>query len=105
MLKLFIAATLALFVSGTSAKDKPIMVDKQVICFPIKNLLKDLKDKYGEEPMIFGQHSAMDDVVTAVYINKDTGTYTVIEMDDEAGCIVSLGTNVRYRFPKLGLTL
>lgn len=105
MLKIFIAAILTVFVTGVSAKDKPVKVDKEVICFPVKSLLKDLKDKYGEELMIIGKHSAMDDVVTAVYINRETGTYTIIEMDNEAACVISLGTDVHYRFPKLGLSL
>jgi hypothetical protein len=106
MLKLFIATIFALFAVGSYAKEPaPVKVDKQIICFPIKTLLKDLKNKYGEEPMIVGKHSAMEDVVTAVYVNRETGTYTVIEMDDEAGCVISLGTSVHYRFPKLGSTL
>lgn len=108
MLKLFIAAAVALFVTSTSAKDKtvkPVTVEKQIVCFPIKTLLKDLKVKYGEELMIVGQSSEMSNVVTAVYVNRETGTYTVIEMDDEAGCVISLGDKVHYRFPKIGLTL
>lgn len=83
----------------------PIKADKQVICFPIKTLQKDLFNKYGEEPMFIGKHSAMDRVITAVYLNPDTGTYTVVEMDDEAGCIISIGTNAQYRLPKPKLSL
>jgi hypothetical protein len=105
MLKLFIAAILALSAVCASATDKPVKVDKEILCFPVKGLLKDLKDKYGEELMVIGKHSVMEDVVTAVYINRETGTYTIIEMDYEAACVISIGTDVHYRSPKLGLSL
>jgi hypothetical protein len=81
---------------------KGIKVEKSVTCFPIKVLLDNLKKKYQEEPMIFGMSSTMEDVVMGVYINRDNGSYTVIEFDEEVGCIVSVGDRVRYRFPKLG---
>jgi hypothetical protein len=81
-----------------------VRADKQVLCFPIKTLLKDLRTKYKEEPMIVGKTSGVDKVVTAFYINLETGSYTVVEMDDEAGCVISIGTEVHYRLPKSGPT-
>jgi hypothetical protein len=81
---------------------KGVKVEKAVVCFPLKVLLDDLKIKYKEEPMIIGMTGTLEDVAMAVYINKETGSYTVIEFDEEAGCILSVGDRVRYRFPKLG---
>lgn len=94
---------IALFVSMT-AHAQAVKTEKPVMCFPIKTLLKDLKNKYKEEPMIVGKTSGVDKVVTAFYINLETGSYTVIEMDDEAGCVISVGTEVHYRLPKSGPT-
>lgn len=85
-----------------TAKAQGVRVDRPVLCFPIKTLLKDLKEKYREEPMIVGKTTGVGGVVTAFYINIETGSYTVIEMDDEAGCVVSIGTNAHYRMPKTG---
>ena len=92
-----------MFVS-MSATAQAVKIDKPIMCFPIKTLLKDLKNKYKEEPMIIGKTSGVDKVVTAFYINVETGSYTVVEMDDEAGCVISLGTEVHYRIPKTGPT-
>lgn len=87
-----------------SAHSQGVKVDRSVLCFPIKPLLKDLREKYREEPMIIGKTSGVDKVVTAFYVNLETGSYTVIEMDDEAGCVISIGTQVHYRMPKTGPT-
>lgn len=84
---------------------KAVKTEKSIVCFPIKTLLKDLNDKYGEEPMVVGVEGTMDDVAMALYINRETGSYTVIEFDNEAGCIISVGRNVRYRFPKVNNVL
>ena len=86
-----------------AAKDAGVKTEKSVVCYPIKPFLKELRDKYGEEPMLFGEEISMNDVGTAVYVNKDNGTYTVFEFDREAACVLSVGTNVRYRFPKTSL--
>jgi len=102
MLKHYIILA-SLFTSVAYSAEKavtPVETEKKIVCFPAKTLLKDLKDKYGEEPMILGITTNMDDVAMGVYINKETGSYTVIEFDTEAACVVSIGKNIRYRFPK-----
>jgi hypothetical protein len=104
MFKYLIALTLAVLCITASAQ-KPIESSKKVVCYPLNVMLKDLKDKYGEEPMVMGIEGTMADVGMGLYINKDTGSYTVIEFDKEAACVISVGKNVRYRFPKQGLAL
>ena len=99
MTKLLVA--LALFIS-MSSHAQGVKTEKPIMCFPLKTLLKDLKNKYREEPMIVGKTSGVNKVVTAFYVNLETGSYTVIEMDDEAGCVISVGTEVHYRIPKSG---
>lgn len=78
-----------------------VRVDKPIICYPIKQFLSDIKNKYGEEAMVMGVEGTMESVGMALYINKETGTYTVVEFDAEAACVLSVGKNVRYRFPKV----
>lgn len=89
----------------SASAQKPVESTKKVVCFPLNVLLKDLRDKYGEEPMVMGITANMDDVGMGLYINRDTGSYTVVEFDKEAACVISVGKNVRYRFPKQGLAL
>lgn len=96
----FLLGLAALVVNAESKKSKPVRVEKPIYCLPIKTLLEDLKNKYQEEAMVIGSSEWMPDVNMSLFINKETGTYTVIEFDDEAGCILSVGKNIRYRYPK-----
>ena len=69
-------------------------------------LLTTLKEKYNEQPIFVGKHGLYDDVITAVYGNITAGTYTMVEMDKNIACIVSIGTDLQFRFPaknELGL--
>jgi hypothetical protein len=104
MSKYLIALCLALTCAASYAQ-KPVETNKKIVCFPVKVLMKDLKDKYGEEPMVMGTTSNMSDVAMALYLNKETGSYTIIEFDREAACVISIGKDVRYRFPKTGTML
>lgn len=83
-----------------AAAGDAVKVDTTIVCYPIDVLLKTLK-KVGEEPMVMGVNGVAPKVATVVYVNRETGSYTIVEMDNEAGCIISLGNNVRYRFPQL----
>ena len=104
MFKYLIALGLAVSLTASHAQ-KPVETNKKIVCFPVNVLLKDLKEKYGEEPMVIGVTSNMNEVAMGLYINKETGSYTVIELDAEAACVISVGKDVRYRFPKLGTML
>jgi hypothetical protein len=78
----------------------PVRVNKVVICQDIKSLLETITNKYGEQPMIISKHGIMEDVMTVVYLNPQSGTLSIIEMDGEAGCIISVGKETHYRTPK-----
>lgn len=81
-----------------------VKADKEVLCFPLKSFLKEIKEKYKEEPTIIGKTAGLDGVVTVWYINTQNGNFTVVEMDDEAACVISVGTKSHYRLPKSGPT-
>ena len=99
-----LVAVIALTMSLLANADQPVISSKKIVCFPLKQLLKDIKQKYGEEPMILGLTEYTTDIGMGVYVNRETGSYTVIEFDDEAGCIISVGRNIKYRFPKNALS-
>jgi hypothetical protein len=94
-------ASLLLVSSATiiAADEKPVKIKREITCFPINSLIASLKDRYGEEPMVMGLVDKTRGIGTGLYINKETGTYTVIEFTRGAGCILSTGENVSYRFP------
>lgn len=97
MYKILVTMVMFLVITASAA---PIVSDKKVACFPIKQLVTILLDRYGEEPMLFGISERNDDIGVAVYINKETGTYTIIEFNKDAACILSVGKNIQYRYPQ-----
>lgn len=100
MRRLF-CAFLVLFSSYTFAADG-VKVEVDIVCYPLETMLKMLK-KFGEEPMLIGKRFGMDKVATVVYLNKETGAYTIVEMDAEAGCVISLGKDAFVRYPVQGM--
>lgn len=104
MFKIVGIGIVALLVSSSSAiiaaDEKPVKIKREITCFPIDTLLSGLKDQYGEEPMVMGLVNKEKGVGMGLYLNKETGTYTVIEFTKGAGCILSTGDSISYRFPK-----
>lgn len=83
-----------------AAQPETASVDVKIPCFKSEVLLKNIRDSYGEEPMIIGDSAQEDGVTTVVFVSQRKGTYTVVEMNGEIACVLSVGTNVKYRFPK-----
>lgn len=77
-----------------------VMVPTEIPCFPIKTLMNNLKDVYGEEPMLVGKSAQEEGVTTVVLVSQERGTYTVIEVGQDVGCVLSTGNSVKYRMPK-----
>jgi DNA/RNA endonuclease YhcR with UshA esterase domain len=94
-------ASLLLVSSATiiAADEKPVKIKREIICYPLDSLIASLKKQYGEEPMVMGLVNKEKGIGMGLYINKETGTYTVIEFTKGAACILSTGENVGYRFP------
>jgi len=94
-------ASLLLVSSATiiAADEKPVKIKRELTCYPLDALIASLKNKYGEEPMVMGLVDRVKGIGTGLYINKETGTYTVIEFAKGAACILSTGENVSYRLP------
>lgn len=91
---------LSSFSISVMADKDTVLVPLEIPCFPIKTLLSSLKDKYGEEPMLIGESSQERGVTTAVFVSQEAGTYTIVEMGEGVGCVLSTGDKVKYRFPK-----
>jgi len=89
----------------TTAYAAGVQSVKPVVCFESVQFHKVITTVYKQEPMVVGKTSDIKQTKTIVYLNKGTGEFTVVEMDDEAACILSRGTEVHYRFPKLGTPL
>ena len=87
---------------STAFAQNGVKVDIVAVCYTKKTLEEKLK-KFGEEPMMIGKRYLSGEetgVATVVYINRSTGTYTIVETDNTASCVISMGTDIMYRYPK-----
>lgn len=104
MKKLLVAFLLGVSLIVYAQKaEKPVTTSKKIVCLSFKKAISDLKEKYGEEPIVMGTTTNMEDVKMAVFVNPDTGSFTVLEFDEEAACIISVGKDARYRTPKANI--
>ena len=78
------------------ANAQTVTLQKPVICVPTPMLLNEIQQTYKEKAIVIGEHGTLENVVTAVFANLEAGTYTVVEMDKNMGCIISVGGNLKF---------
>jgi hypothetical protein len=95
----FLVSSSSMIIAAGDKGEKPVKIKRDITCFPLDTLVSGLKEQYGEEPMVMGLVNKEKGVGMGLYLNKETGTYTVIEFTRSAGCILSNGDSVSYRLP------
>ncbi len=83
--------TFMLFLIPVSFAQEIIIAEKQVVCGNIDSIVSELTGKeYREYPMWVGS-TALSNIV--LYVNTSTATWTLVEHNDEIGCIIGVGKN------------
>lgn len=73
------------------AQQEPNIVDKKIVCVEIDVLMKELKkNEYNEIPFWMGTDT---ESYWTLIANKDTGTWTIIQFNEEVGCMIGAGEN------------
>ena len=79
------------------ATAQPVTVEKPVICDKIKTIVEVISgSKYSEQPVWVGQDDTSKYVMMA---NEKTGTWTIIQFNDQIACILGSGENHRIVNP------
>lgn len=66
-------------------------VPKSVVCGPLSTILKSLADKdIAEQPLWIGKDEG-EKTNFAVFVNAQTGAFTILQFGQEIGCILGLG--------------
>jgi len=91
---------LLLFISFQALADDHVVVPTNVHCFKQEILYKQLRDRFEEQPVFMGKSLLEEEVSTVLYVNQQTGTYTLIQAGHGAACVLDTGNNMRYRIPK-----
>lgn len=93
-MKTFIIAA-ALYLLGATAYAQGEIVDKPVFCSSLKIIIEAVSGQFEEIPVWRGNDNKSKYVMTA---NQKTGTWTMIQYNDEVACVVGFGFNSRTIF-------
>lgn len=83
-----------------AAAPEKTIIKMDLYCFKSEVLISDLKNNHGEEPIVMGKSVLEEGITTMVFVNQNTGSYTVVGMGHGIGCVYDTGNKVKYRFPK-----
>lgn len=71
--------------------------ERKVTCGSVKVILKALTGKEVEEAPLWVGRTDTTDTQTAVLVNKETLTWTVIQYDNKVACVLSSGEGYRFK--------
>jgi hypothetical protein len=72
---------------------------KPVTCGPFREIVQNLtQEKYREAPIWIGQ-SSVDTTQFSLFVNKDTGGWTLIQYARVTGCVIGVGQSHRMIDP------
>ena len=71
--------------------------ERKITCGTLKIILKTLTGEEIEESPIWVGRTDTTDTQTAVLVNKQTLTWTVIQYDTKVACVLSSGEGYRFK--------
>jgi len=77
------------------------VIKTEIHCFKLQSLMTELRDKYGEEPIFIGKSEVDADATTMMFVNQTAGTYTIVGVGRGVGCVYDIGSDIKYRMPKI----
>jgi len=69
-------------------------------CGETKKVTDYLKERYNEAPIMLGRADDTAHSLMSLWVNKTTGTWTILATLDELTCIIGTGTNLNILVPK-----
>ena len=83
-------------VNGQEPDFKFIERKKTVLCSNTITVLNGIKSFFDEKVTWFSQNELMDNVTTiALLENKKTGSWTLLEFDNNTACVLASGENTK----------
>lgn len=76
---------------------QPVVVDNKMICNSTRIVLAEIaKSEYREVPLWVGEVSKESKVKLAIVANEKTGSWTLLQYNDEVACLMSVGEGFRF---------
>jgi hypothetical protein len=93
-----IATAMILACLPSTAMAQAKILQKPVLCAPIKGIIAELAKEFGETPVLIApqEHGKSS---MAFFANTEKNTWTLVEMDQKNGCIIGSGADYRMIKP------
>lgn len=76
---------------------QPVVVDNKMVCNATRIVLAEIaKSDYREVPLWVGDISKESKVKLAIVANEKTGSWTLLQYNDEVACLMSMGEGFRF---------
>jgi len=80
-----------LLVSIPYASSMPYtIIPKDTVCAPAKEILREVMEDYGEEPIWYGGKED-EDSRTVLFVDRHTGSWSIVIMTKEIACLIDAG--------------
>jgi hypothetical protein len=93
MKKIYVAFLFCLTstIANAQSRSEFVEIPKPVLCGPINIILNNLtNDDIGERPLWAGT-DAFGESNYSIFVNEKKGTFTIIQFNQELGCIIGIG--------------
>jgi len=80
--------------------DDHVVVSNDIHCFKQEVIIGQLRTQFNEEPIVVGKSGIEKGATLMIYVNQQTGTFTVLTVGSGVACVLDAGDNIRYRMPR-----
>ena len=87
-----------IFLNIQPVKAEPIQIKKPVLCETTFLVFQSLLEIAGEKPIWLGRGNGVDTSSTAIFANKNTKSWTIVQFDEDSACILGSGISSREIF-------
>jgi hypothetical protein len=75
--------------------EKPVTVNKEVVCTSTINMFSAVQSMFGEQPIWHGNAEGQSGVV--ITANSTTNTWSIIHYNEKVACLLEVGKGFRFR--------
>jgi hypothetical protein len=101
MKKLLALLLIIPLLTSAQSSSGPVTIEKTVVCDKTQNVLDVIiNGRYQENPVWGGVD---DDSRYGLLVNRETGTWTIIQFNKETACILGTGKSSRSMYPGKGV--
>jgi len=92
-----LALAFLLCLTGSIANAQAFQIQKPVICDDVKKVIETISKSFEETPMWLAKDQN-DSTRYSLFVNKKTGSWTLIQFTSTVACILGVGEDSKFMF-------